>query len=63
MNLTVKYKIILLTFVQFRFNVQPHTTVRRYVFRSHVIEGEPIAINRAQLLTPSCYWEFHRETE
>ena len=24
-------------------------------FRSHVIGGEPIAINRAQILTPSCY--------
>ena len=32
-------------------------------FRSHVIGGEPIAINRAQILTPSCYWEFHRQTQ
>ena len=24
-------------------------------FRSHVIGGEPIANNRAQILTPSCY--------
>ena len=38
-------------------------TVRRYVFRSHVIGGEPIAINRAQILIPSCYWEFHRKTQ
>ena len=22
-----------------------------------------IAINRAQILTPSCYWEFHRKTQ
>ena len=33
------------------------------MFRSHVIGGEPIAINRAQILTPNCYWEFHRKTQ
>ena len=27
----------------------------RGVFRSHVIGGEVIVINRAQILTPSCY--------
>ena len=32
-------------------------------FRSHVIGGEPIANNRAQILTPSCYWEFYRKTQ
>ena len=32
-------------------------------FRSHVIGGEPIANNRAQILTPSCYWEFNRKTQ
>ena len=32
-------------------------------FRSHVIGGEPIATNRAQILTPNCYWEFHEKTQ
>ena len=32
-------------------------------FRSHVIGGEPIAFNRAQILTPSFYWELHRKTQ
>ena len=33
------------------------------MFRSHIIGGELIAINRAQILTPSCYWEFNRKTQ
>ena len=33
------------------------------MFRSHVIGGELIAINRAQTQTPSCHWEFHRKSQ
>ena len=35
--------------------VPMHTHGSPVCFRSHVIGGEPIAINRAQILTPSCY--------
>ena len=39
-----------------------HYLIQKY-FRCLLLVGEPIAINRAQILTPSCYWEFHRKTQ
>ena len=35
--------------------VPMYTHASPVCFRSHVIGGEPIANNRAQILTPSCY--------